>query len=215
MELKLIIGNKNYSSWSLRPWLLLKYFEIPFEEIRIPLYLPGSSEKITEYTPVGLVPVLKINKIACWDSLAICETVAEMYPNLHCWPKDKDARVHARSISNEMHSGFFEVRNQMPMNCRQNKQLESIPPELYAEIERLQGIWTDCREKYGNDGCFLFGEFSIADAMYAPVVVRFNNYGIRVSETERLYMDSILALDTMKQWMLAAENEKEVIEGYD
>jgi glutathione S-transferase len=215
MNPTLIIGNKNYSSWSLRPWVLLKVFDVPFEEIRIPLYLPGWKEKLMIYTPACKVPVLKHNDVTSWDSLAICEYLADHYPNLDLWPKDVMSKAHARSISNEMHSGFFEIRNLLPMNCRLKTKYDQITPELQEDIRRLVEIWRDCRTRFSSDGDFLFGPFSIADAMYAPVVLRFSSYGIDVGDIARDYMENILELDAMKKWITAAKEEKEIIDSYE
>ncbi|MGK0296916.1 MAG: glutathione S-transferase [Gammaproteobacteria bacterium] len=211
----LVIGNKNYSSWSLRPWLLLKVFDIPFEEIRIPLYLPGWKEKLMTYSPVCKVPVLKHNDVTCWDSLAICEYLADHYPNFDLWPNDVVSKAHARSISNEMHSGFFEIRNLLPMNCRLRTKYGQITPELQEDIRRIEEIWSDCRTRYGSDSDYLFGSFSIADAMYAPVVLRFSSYGIDVGDSSREYMEHILGLDAIKEWMKDASEEKEIIKSYE
>lgn len=211
----LVIGNKNYSSWSLRGWLLLKQFNINFKEVRLPLYSQTFSEKIKEYSPSGLVPILVTGDQSIWDSLAICEYIAEQHPELNCWPEDVNARAIARSVSNEMHSGFFQIRNNLPMNCRRNRSFEAITPELANEITRVSEIWRSCRESYASAGDFLFGKFSIADVMYAPVVLRFKSYHIEMGGIEATYMQSLLSLSSMQEWIDGALAEDEVIELYE
>ncbi len=211
----LVIGNKNYSSWSLRGWLLLRQFNINFEEVRLPLYSQTFSDKIKEYSPTGLVPILVTGDQSIWDSLAICEFIAEQHPELHCWPADVRARAIARSVSNEMHSGFFQIRNNLPMNCRRSKAVEARTPELDKEIARVSEIWRSCRESFGDSGDFLFGKFSIADAMYAPVVLRFKSYLIEVGAVETEYMQSMLSLASLQEWIDGALAEEEVIDLYE
>jgi len=210
MSLTLIIGNKNYSSWSLRAWLLLREAGIEFEEERIALDEPGTADAIAKHTPAGRVPVLKFEDVAVWDSLAIAETVAERFPEKQLWPADDAARAHARSISAEMHSGFTALRQQMPMNCRAMGRQVSLPDDLTADIDRVIAIWSDCERRYG--GGWLFGQFSIADAMYAPVVLRFRTYGIKLPDSARVFADRVLESDAMQSWLAAAETEVEVIE---
>lgn len=209
---QLVIGNKNYSSWSLRPWLLLREKGIAFTETIIPLYMDNSKEALLQYSPAGMVPVLLQGDITIWDSLAICEHIAESYPEKGCWPKDPTARAFARSISYEMHSGFFSIRNTLPMNCRQKMVFDNISPELASDIARICEIWRTCREQSGATGNYLFGAFSIADAMFAPIVLRFNSYGIKVGELEQQYMDSMLANGSVREWVEAGILEKEIIE---
>ena len=211
----LVIGNKNYSSWSLRGWLVLKQFDISFEEIRLPLYSDVFKEKIMDYSPTGLVPTLVSDDLSVWDSLAICEYIAEQHPELNCWPEDVQARAIARSISSEMHSGFSQIRNTLPMNIRRNKAIDTISAELAKEIGRICEIWKTCRQFYAGGGEFLFGRFTIADVMYAPVVLRFNSYLIDVGDIEAGYMQSILALPSLKEWIDDALAEEEVIEIYE
>ncbi|NNF46596.1 MAG: glutathione S-transferase family protein [Desulfofustis sp.] len=211
----LVIGNKNYSSWSLRGWLLLRQFQIGFDEIRLPLYTDVFSEKIKDYSPTGLVPTLVSGDLSIWDSLAICEYIAEQHPALHCWPEDVQARAIARSISSEMHSGFFQIRNLLPMNIRRHRAIDTISPDLAKEIERVCDIWKSCRQFYKGDGDFLFGSFSIADVMYAPMVLRFKSYLIEVGESEAEYMQSMLALTSLQEWIDAALAEEEVIDLYE
>lgn len=207
----LIIGNKNYSSWSLRPWLLMKQFNIEFEEVKIPLYAENSKEKILAYSPTGFVPALEHDNVTVWDSLAICEFLNDRYPEKAFWPGKVEDRALARSISAEMHSGFFALRNLLPMNCRQNMGFKSFTPELTNDINRICEIWKKCLMQKTQTGVFLFGNFSIADAMFAPVVIRFKSYGISVGERERDYMQAILDLPSMQEWIEEGIAETEVI----
>jgi glutathione S-transferase len=212
---KLIIGNKNYSSWSLRPWILMKQIGIPFEEVRIPLFEKGYKDEILKHSPSGKVPALCSGSLTVWDSLAICENVAEVYPEKKCWPEEMTARSMARSVSHEMHSGFLEIRNTLLMNCKKQTELNEIPLELQSEIDRICEIWRSCRQLFSNEGNFLFGQFSIADAMYAPIVLRFKSYGIRVGEREGAYMKAMMSLDSLREWVAEAVIEKESIAEYD
>ncbi|WP_305856629.1 glutathione S-transferase family protein [Balneatrix alpica] len=206
-ELCLLIGNKNYSSWSLRPWLLLKQLGLPFQEKRVSLYQTETREQIMRHSPSGKVPALYLDGQWVWDSLAICETLAERYPQ--AWPQDAKARAQARAIVAEMHSGFFELRNQMPMNCRRRQALSHCNEFLLEDMRRIQQIWQDCLEQ--SAGPFLFGDFSIADAFYAPVVLRFYSYEVELDQPLRGYMDTILSLPALQEWMAAAQAETEVI----
>lgn len=207
----LVIGNKNYSSWSLRPWLLLRYFEIPFEEVYIPLYTPGSVNEIARYSPSGLVPALKDGELMVWDSLAIGEYLNERFPSLGMWPEDKVERALARSVSAEMHAGFSALRQAMSMNIRARRPGRGRTKESLADIERVIGIWSDCRERNRAKGAFLFGRFTIADAMFAPVVLRFQTYEVPLVGDARTYADAILALPAMQEWIAAAATEQERI----
>jgi len=208
---RLIIGNKNYSSWSLRPWLVLKEFKIPFQETRIALYEEGSKQKLLEHTASGKVPAFYHDDYVVWDSLAICEVLNDLYSQENLWPQQPAARALARSLSNEMHSGFNEIRNQLPMNCRTSITLPNINAGLQQDINRIREIWSLCREQYQQDGDFLLGDFSICDAMFAPVVLRFNSYGIEVSDTEKQYMENMLALESMQEWIKDGINESEIM----
>jgi glutathione S-transferase len=214
-KLTLVIGNKNYSSWSLRPWLLLTQFEIPFEEIRIPLYQTESKAQINKYSPSGLVPVLINGNFTVWDSLAICEYVQELFPTLNMWPRDREARAIARAVSAEMHSGFSAVRTHMPMNCKKSFPGKGLNPDSESQIKRITQLWRECRDKYGNDGPMLFGGFTIADAMFAPVAVRFNTYQVELDETSQAYVSAILALPAMKKWVAAGCLESEVMPQFE
>ncbi len=212
MNVKLVIGNRNYSSWSLRAWLLLAEAGIDFDEQRIALDMPGTAAELKKYTPAGRVPVLLLESYAVWDSLAIAETVAERWPDRKLWPDDPRARAHARSISAEMHAGFAALRAAMPMNCRATGRKVPIADAVTADIDRILAIWSDCRQRYGKQGDWLFGRFSVADAMYAPVVLRFRSYGIRPPKAASVYPARLLESKAMKKWLTAAEAETEIIE---
>jgi glutathione S-transferase len=209
--LELVIGNKNYSSWSLRAWLLLKQLGIPFTEVRIPLDTHAWQREIGRHSPSRKVPVLKNGEHVVWDSLAICEYVSEQFGQGRGWPASVEARAAARSVSAEMHSGFSELRETMPMNCRRRVAGFRAPEGAAADIRRIRQIWRWCRDTWGEGGPFLFGAFSIADAMYAPVVSRFQTYGVRLGPVERAYLDALAGLEAMQEWMRAAAEESEVI----
>lgn len=195
----LIIGNKNYSSWSLRAWLALRAGGIPFKEQKVGLFTDEFARTLGGVTPAGLVPVLLDGSFAVWDSLAICEYAAERHPEAQLWPADARARARARSLAAQMHSGFSQLRNLLPMN------VEALLPgvditEAQQDISRIQAIWQDTRAEFGRDGPFLFGRFSITDAFYAPVVSRFVTYGVPAAGPVREYMDAVLALPAMQEW---------------
>ena len=209
--LVLIIGNKNYSSWSLRAWLLLKQLDIPFGEVRIPLDTHAWRREIGRHSPSRMVPVLKNGEHVVWDSLAVCEYVSEQFGEGRGWPQSVQARAVARSVSAEMHSGFAALRQALPMDCRRRVAGFRAPEDAARDIRRIRQIWRWCRENWGGDGEFLFGEFCIADAMYAPVVSRFRTYGVRMGPVEKAYMDAVMGLDAMQEWILSAANESEVI----
>ncbi len=211
MSATLVIGNKNYSSWSLRAWLVLREANIDFDEHRIALDTESTAHDIGEISAAGRVPVLKLGDETIWDSLAIAETVAERWPDRELWPAEPSARAHARSISAEMHSGFDVLRSRMPMNCRAMGRKVSLPDELTDDIDRVIHIWSECNRRYG--GPWLFGEkFCIADAMYAPVVLRFRTYGINLPESALVYAHRLLESTAMQEWLVAAETEIDVIE---
>ena len=203
--MQLVIGNKNYSSWSLRPWLAMKMLGIAFDEIRISLYGPGSKERILQHSPAGKVPVLRDGETVVWDSLAILEYLAEKHPQL--WPSDARQRAQARSVAAEMHAGFAALRQHMSMNTRKRYPGKGRTAESMADVARIDEIWSQAR------GPFLFGDFTAADAMYAPVVLRFRTYGVEVRKQS--YMDAMLALPAMREWIEAAEREPESIPGQD
>jgi glutathione S-transferase len=203
--LTLVIGNKNYSSWSLRPWLLLKHFGIPFDEVLVALDTPTTRDDIEKFSPSGRVPALIDGALTVWDSLAICEYVAETTGK--GWPQAREARAVARSVSAEMHSGFTNLRSLWPMNARARNRRTAMTAALEADIGRIDEIWNDCRARFGASGPWLFGEYSIADAMYAPVVLRFNTYGAGISQTARWYMASVLEDASLQEWLQAAKHE--------
>lgn len=214
-RLTLVIGNKNYSSWSLRPWLLMKQFGIEFDEIRIPLYQPGSAQRLREASPSGRVPVLRDASLTVWDTLAICEYLADKFPQLPLWPASIDARAVARSVSAEMHSGFVTLRENMGMNCRKHLPGKGRAPGVQEDIDRITAIWRDCRKRYGAGGDMLFGKFSIADAMFAPVTFRFVTYGVDTEPVSAAYIKAVQALAPMQEWLAAARVEPEVIAQFE
>jgi glutathione S-transferase len=214
-EFTLIIGNKNYSSWSLRAWLLMKQFGIEFKEIRIPLYQPESAFLISKYSPSGKVPVLIHDTQPIWDSLAICEYLAETFPNLNLYPEDKTARMVARAISAEMHSGFQHLRQNMPMNCRASLPGKGMTPDVQKDIERITNIWRQLKQQFFKEGNMLFGKFTIADAMYAPVLLRFETYGVHLDSVYQDYSRAVLELPAMQEWLKAAKSEQEIIPAFE
>jgi glutathione S-transferase len=203
--LTLVIGNKNYSPWSLRPWLFMKHIGLEFQEFLIPLDTPESGEQIDRYTPSGRVPVLRQGTLCVWDSLAICEYVAELAGR--GWPQARETRAVARAVCAEMHSGFSTLRSLWPMNARARNRRTAVPVALEADIERIDEIWNDCRGRFGGGGPWLFGQYSVADAMYAPVVLRFNTYGARISQAARWYMATVLEDAPLQEWLQAAKQE--------
>ena len=210
--MKLLIGDKNYSSWSMRPWLLLKHFGIPFEEVLIHLNEPGTTAAILALAPKGpgKVPCLiDDDGQVTWDSLAIAETLAERFPQHALWPRDPAARSRARSVSAEMHSGFGELRSNMWMNIRASFPGKNATPGALADIARIDALWRDCLDAHG--GPFLFGEFGIADAMYAPVVMRFNTWQPALSETASAYVQRMNALPAVKTWIDDALRETHAV----
>jgi len=207
-DLKLIIGNKNYSSWSLRPWIALKYFKIEFEEELIPFHdMEAFHQSIAEYSGARRVPVLLHKDRVIWDSLSILEYLAEIFPQFNLWPEDQGARAHARSISAEMHSGFTAVRAALPMNLHRPVETYPLADDVLADIARITEVWREARNTYGSSGPFLYGAFSNADAMFAPVVSRFHTYGVPVETGIRDYMDSILATEAFKEWQVEGLKE--------
>ena len=204
----LVIGSKNYSSWSLRPWLLLRQFGVDFDEIKLPLDTPEFYRRIRDYSPSGRVPALIDGAVRTWDSLAIIEYVNERFLDGRGWPADIAARATARAISAEMHAGFSALRSELPMNCRKRVQDHPLSDAARADIARVKSIWRETRADFGRGGTFLFGDFSIADAMYAPVVFRFISYGVPLEETDRAYADTILALPAIGDWLREAATEQ-------
>jgi glutathione S-transferase len=216
MALTLVIGNKNYSSWSMRPWLALRANDIAFDEVFISLYT-GEADKnrILDFTQSGKVPVLVDGDVTIWDSLAIIEYAAERFPEARLWPEDRASRAHARSISAEMHSGFAALRNECGMNLHRPVGTIPLSAQARADIARIQQIWTDCRERYGKSGPFLFGAFGAADAMFAPVVHRFRTYAIEVKPEVRDYMAAMTSLPAFQEWTNAGLTETIVIEKFE
>ena len=216
MGLTLAIGNKNYSSWSMRPWMALKAAGIAFDEVEIPLYTgPADKQRILDFTPSGKVPVLVDGDVTVWDSLAIIEYLAERFPEAGLWPQDVASRAHARSISAEMHSGFMALRNECGMNIHRPIRAKPLSDDAKANIARIQEIWTDCRAKYAGQGPYLFGAFTGADAMFAPVVHRFRTYAIDLTPPVRDYMETMLANAAFQEWTTAALAETLVIERFE
>ena len=216
MALKLVIGNKNYSSWSMRPWLALRANDIAFEEIFIPLYTGAADkQRILDFTRSGKVPALIDGDVTIWDSLAIIEYVAERFPEARLWPEDRASRAHARSISAEMHSGFMALRNECGMNLHRPIRAIALSADARANVARIQEIWTDCRERYGKLGPFLFGKFGAADAMFAPVVHRLRTYAIAVGPAAQAYMETMMALPAFQEWTRAGLAETLVIERFE
>jgi glutathione S-transferase len=208
--MKLVIGDKNYSSWSMRPWLLLTHFGIPFEEVLIELDEAGTKAAILTYSASGKVPCLvSEDGFAVWDSLAIAETLADRYPQHALWPREPNARARARSISAEMHSGFGALRNAMPMNIRLTRSGVGTEPEVLADIARIDTLWRECLAASG--GPFLFGEFCIADAMYAPVAMRFNSYQPKLSPEAAAYVQRVTASPAVAAWIEAARRETHIV----
>lgn len=207
MALHLILGNKNYSSWSLRPWIAMRVAGIPFEEIVISTGAPDFKERILKLSPAGQVPVLVDGDVHVWESLAIIDWLADKFPDAKLWPKDIKARAQARSIAAEMHAGFAPLRRHCPMNIRRPVKARELTPEVEQNVRRIDEMWTDCRARFGTGGPFLFGSFGAADAMYAPVVSRLHTYAIPVGEAARAYMKAIMALPAWSQWSEAAQRE--------
>ncbi|QXP84205.1 glutathione S-transferase family protein [Methylococcus sp. Mc7] len=215
MSLTLVIGNKNYSSWSLRPWLYLKHHGLAFEEVRISLYREDSKAKILAHSPAGKVPVLIDGDLAVWDSLAILEYLAERFPETAGWPRLPSDRARARSLSAEMHSGFLALRTHCGMNCRRPPAVKAVPEAVYQDVARIGQIWRDCRERFAGEGPWLFGRFTIADAMYAPVALRFATYRLEAGPVAAEYVSTVLGHPAMWEWMEAGRAEIEVIPAFE
>jgi glutathione S-transferase len=213
MTLKLIIGNKNYSSWSMRPWIAMKVAGIAFEEKIIPLYEPGSREQVLKYSANGKVPVLIDGDEPIWESLAILEYLAEKFPKAGLWPADAKARSHARVVANEMHGGFQSLRKNCPMNMWLPPKKRNLPDEVTADVRRIDALWSDCRARFGQAGTFLFGPFGAADAMYAPVVARLDSFCLPVGPVAQAYMAAVMALPAWAEWRNAALKESWVMQG--
>jgi glutathione S-transferase len=218
-DFTLVIGNKNYSSWSLRGWLMARIAGIEFDEIVVPLDLPDTQATIRKHSPSGRVPVLLHRGLAVWESLSIAEYLNDLKPEAGLWPPSAAARAHARSISAEMHAGFVDLRTSMPMNIRASYPGKGMTPQVRADIERITGLWRDCRKRFStafqNDAGFLFGAFGAADAMYAPVVTRFRTYGVQLDSDSEAYCKAVMDHAAMKQWIADAKNEPWLISAYE
>ena len=211
MALKLIVGNKNYSSWSMRPWIAMKVAGIPFEETVISLDAADFKTRVGAVSGTGKVPVLIDNGVRVWESLAILEYLAEKFPQLGLWPADSAARAHARVIANEMHAGFLPLRRLLPMNMWRPVIKRDLTPEAAVNVQRIEAIWSDCRARFGKGGPFLFGHYGAADAMYAPVVSRLHTYAVDVGAGTRAYMDAVMALPAWCEWHDAGIREPWVL----
>ena len=209
----LVIGNKNYSSWSLRPWIAMKALSIPFEETLIPFGTPiGNPDfkaRLAPYTPAGRVPVLVDGDTRVWETLAIIEYLAEKFPERGLWPADPKARAEARALASEMHAGFSALRGECPMNMRRPVRVRALPGQVLADVARIETMWSDCRARHG--GPFLFGKFSAADAMYAPVVSRFHTYGIKANREALGYVEAMMALPAFAEWRADAQKETWIV----
>lgn len=211
----LIIGNKNYSSWSLRPWLLMRYFGIAFNEILLPLDTPEFCRRIPEFSPTGRVPILQHGSVHVWDSLAICEYVNERWLKGRGWPTNPEVRAVARSAAAEMHSGFAALRGQLPFNCRRQPDSYRWNADADRDIARIQELWRELRARFGGNGEFLCGGFGIVDAMFAPVCVRFRGFGVVVDADASRYMQAMFAIPAFDDWEAAAKAEAEVYSAND
>ncbi len=210
MTLKLVIANKNYSSWSMRPWLAMRTAKIPFEEELIPLDDPGFKLRVGALGS-GKVPVLLDGDISVWESIAILEYLAEKFPTAGLWPAQPAVRAKARAVAAEMHAGFVHLRRQLPMNMRRPMQRRELSAEVKSDVLRIETIWTDCHRYASASGPFLFGEFGAADAMFAPVVSRFHTYGVEVKAAARSYMEAVMALAAWREWYAGALAETAVL----
>ena len=212
--LRLVVGNKNYSSWSMRPWVLARQAQIAFEEVQLKFDEAGGGLRVAgidPYSPARKVPVLLVDGEPVWDSLAICETLAELYPEKKLWPADATARQVARSVCAEMHSGFQGMRGAMPMNLRASHPGKGRTPQSEKDVARVIEIWTSCRARFGKGGEFLFGTFSVADAFYAPVVTRFRTYAVALPAPAEAYAKAVEQLAAVREWCAAGRRETEFV----
>jgi glutathione S-transferase len=209
--LRLIIGNKNYSSWSFRPWFAMKVAGIAFEEALLPLDAPDFKARLAALGGAGKVPLLIDGEVRVWESLAILEYLAEKFPAADLWPKEVAARAHARAVAAEMHSGFSSLRNLLPMNIRRPAIRRKLDAGAAADVARIETIWTETRNRFGASGPFLYGTFTAADAMYAPVVSRFHTYAAEVGAVARAYMATLMNLSAWWEWCEAARRETSVL----
>ena len=211
-DYRLVVGDKNYSSWSLRPWLLMRMFAIPFDEINVDIYRPGARARVLEHSPSGKVPAFKAGDLTIWDTLAIIEYLAENHADLAIWPREREARAMARVASAEMHSGFDALRSEMPMDLVNSKPVEEVSKGVARDVTRIVEVWQMCRTAYGDGGPYLFGEFCAADAMFAPVTSRLRTYGIELGAQGddgmcAAYCEKILSLPEIGEWMQAGREE--------
>jgi glutathione S-transferase len=213
-EFTIYIGNKNYSSWSLRAWLMLKQTKAAFDEVVIPIGQPTTRAEILRYSPSGKVPALIRGGVTVWESLAIGEYLAELFPQAQLWPQEREARAAARAVSQEMHAGFLPLRRHFPMNMRSIFDREIIP-EIQGDIDRITALWHDCRKRFGAGGNFLFGHFTIADAMYAPVVSRFRTFKVPLDDGADAYAAAVAAWPPYQEWLAAARKEPMIIEQWE
>jgi glutathione S-transferase len=211
VALKLVVGNKNYSSWSMRPWMALRIADIPFEDRVISLDDPVFKPELARLTPAGKVPVLIDGDRHVWESLAIIEYAAEQFPDAMVWPADVAARAHARVVCAEMHAGFAPLRRHCPMNMARLPKRRELPPEVQDNVTRIEQMWSDCRARFGKNGPFLFGAAGAADAMYAPVVSRFHTYDIEVGADTRAYMKAVMSLPAWSEWEKSALEESWIL----
>ena len=202
-SLKLVVGTKNLSSWSLRAWLVLRQSGLAFDEVLIELDRPDSLRMKQRWAPHGKVPVLHDGNLVVWESLAIAEFVAEKAPQARLWPVGTTARAIARSVSNEMHAGFVELRRNLPMNIKGQDPQRARTEGTRHDIRRILELWRDCRTRFGADGPFLFGQFTIADAMYAPIVTRFRTYGVDCDAVGKAYCEAVWSLSALREWVAA------------
>ncbi|MEX2468550.1 MAG: glutathione S-transferase family protein [Pseudohongiellaceae bacterium] len=214
MALQLVIGNKNYSSWSLRPWLLLQHFGIPFSEIQVPLFTPGYEDLLRRYSPSLKVPVLIDEELTVWESLAICEYINEEYLDGRALPSMREARALCRAYCHEMHAGFSAIRSELPMNCRARREVD-FSAAVRRECARIESLWRRARRRFVDHGDFLFGQFSLADCMYAPVVMRFHTYGMRLGIEAGAYARALRELPAMQRWCKAATREAQRLETFE
>ena len=214
-DITIYIGNRNYSSWSLRAWLMLRQTGAAFESVVVPLYVPGSKTEILRHSPSGKVPALHHGEVTVWDSLAIGEYLAEAFPEARLWPAAPVARACARSVSAEMHAGFVNLRRHFPMNLRRAPKPRLLTEEVQADVARIAAMWRDCRRRFGAGGAFLFGAFGIADAMYAPVVSRLRSYAVPIDQDTAAYCDAIERHPPYQEWFTAAKNESMVLTEFE
>jgi glutathione S-transferase len=215
MSLTLVIANKTYSSWSFRPWILMRHFGVAFDEILVPLAQDFTRAEFLRHAPSGKCPALRDGEVVVWDSLAIIEYLAELHPQLAIWPAARAARAQARSLAAEMHSGFAGLRGQLPMNMRRPARKHELTPAAAADAARLEEAFAQARQSFGQGGAFLFGAFSAADAMFAPIVNRLHIYDVAVTPLTRAYMEAMMALPAWREWSAAAAEEKWTIEKYE